>query len=246
MSEYNEALGKEQWGTLYNRQMYEQTINAVKDEKVFCWTEELLKLSKEGDRLCEVGCGSGQSAAYLQKHNRQLTAVDYSDNCIELVKMVNHTLNLGMKVIYADATKPLPFEEKEFDYIYQCGLLEHFHGEERVKLLKNWSRYSKHMISMIPNAGSIAYRTGKALMEISGTWEFGLELPQYSLRHEFEQAGITNVCEYTIGAEHALMFLPPEHYLRKALERWIVEREATGLEDLCGQGYLLVTVGDCD
>lgn len=101
------------------------------------------------------------------------------------------------------------------------------------------------MISMIPNEGSISYRTGKALMENHGSWEFGMELPQYCLGLEFNKAEIKNIREYTIGAEHALSFLPLNHYLRNALERWLAERNELGLDDLCGQGDLLVTVGDC-
>lgn len=52
--------------------------------------------------------------------------------------------------------------------------------------------------------------------------------------------------EYTIGAEHALAFLPEEHYLRKALQLWLLESRQLGMEDICGQGYLLVTIGDCE
>lgn len=92
-----------------------------------------------------------------------MTALDFSKECVELVNMVNQRMDLGMRVVSADATKPLPFEEKEFDFIYQCGLLEHFRTEERIALLKNWKQYTKHMVSMIPNAASIAYRTGKAM-----------------------------------------------------------------------------------
>lgn len=240
------ALDKKQWGAIYNQNLCEQVIQSVLRDEVYCWTEELLHITKEGDKLCEVGCGSGQSAAYLQKYGRSVAALDFSEESVALVNAVNESLKLGMRVVCADATKPLPFAEKEFDYIYQCGLLEHFQGEERIALLKNWSRYTRHMISMIPNAASVAYRTGKALMEKYNAWQYGLELPQYSLASEFEKAGITNVREYTIGAEHALMFLPAGHYLREALMQWIIESKELGMEDLCGQGYLLVTIGDCE
>lgn len=246
MEKYEKRLEKEEWGELYNKEQVEQVINAVATDLVFCWTEELLKISHENDKMCEVGCGSGQSAAYLQRHGRKVTALDFSKECVELVNMVNQRMDLGMRVVSADATKPLPFEEKEFDFIYQCGLLEHFRTEERIALLKNWKQYTKHMVSMIPNAASIAYRTGKAMMEQQGIWSYGLELPQYSLGCEFEQAGIHNIKEYTIGAEHALMFLPEEHYLRKALQLWLLESKQYGVQDICGQGYLLVTIGDCE
>lgn len=71
MEKYEKRLDEEQWGELYNKEQAEQVINGILTEQVFCWTEELLKISAEGDKLCEVGCGSGQSAAYLQKHGRK-------------------------------------------------------------------------------------------------------------------------------------------------------------------------------
>ena len=77
-------------------------------------------------------------------------------------------------------------------------------------------------------------------MEKNGTWNYGMELPQYSLKSEFTKAGLEVIDEYTIGEKHALNFLPPKHYLRKALEKWLLENE-TGSN--CGQGYLLVTIG---
>ncbi|MCM1264173.1 MAG: class I SAM-dependent methyltransferase, partial [Butyrivibrio sp.] len=97
------------------------------------------------------------------------------------------------------------------------------------------------MVSIIPNAASIAYRTGKAMMEQNGTWEYGLELPQYTLQSEFEHAGFHVIREYTIGAEHALEFLPQKFWLRKAMEQWLKENPT---EDDCRQGYLLVTLGE--
>lgn len=145
MEKYEKRLDEEQWGELYNKEQAEQVINGILTEQVFCWTEELLKISAEGDKMCEVGCGSGQSAAYLQRHGRKVTALDFSKECVELVNVINSHLNLGMNVVCADATKPLPFAKKEFDYIYQCGLLEHFHTDERIDLLKNWSHYTKHI-----------------------------------------------------------------------------------------------------
>ncbi len=112
MEKYKKRLDEEQWGELYNKEQAEQVINGILTEQVFCWTEELLKISAEGDKMCEVGCGSGQSAAYLQRHGRKVTALDFSKECVELVNVINSHLNLGMNVVCADATKPLPFEEK--------------------------------------------------------------------------------------------------------------------------------------
>lgn len=56
METYEKRLEKEEWGELYNKEQLEQVINSIMTDQVFCWTEELLKISSEGDRMCEVGC----------------------------------------------------------------------------------------------------------------------------------------------------------------------------------------------
>lgn len=204
-------------------------------------SREMLKLSREGERILEIGSGSGATSCYLAKNGRVSTALDFSENALLCAKGVAEKMGISIETVFADATSDLPFAENQFDVIFQAGLLEHFEQEMRIKLLKNWGKYGKRMVSIIPNAASIAYRTGKAMMEQNGTWEYGLELPQYSLQSEFEQAGFHVLKEYTIGAEHALEFLPAKFWLRKAMERWLKENP-TG--DDCGQGYLLVTLGE--
>ena len=122
-------------------------------------------------------------------------------------------------------------------------MLEHFETDEQIRLLRNWARYGKYMISMIPNASSIPYRIGKQLMENEGTWEYGLEIPKHSFKEEFSRAGITVEKEYTIGSEWAQRFLPKRHYIRRFFAK--LEKDGYNLDDLM-QGYLLVTIGKCD
>lgn len=51
MEKYEKRLDEEQWGELYNKEQAEQVINGILTEQVFCWTEELLKISAEGDKM---------------------------------------------------------------------------------------------------------------------------------------------------------------------------------------------------
>ena len=145
-----------------------------------------------------------------------------------------------LQAIQADATKPLPFQDKEFDVAFQSGLLEHFSTEQQIDLLKDWKRYCKTMISMIPNRASVPYRVGKHIMEEKGTWSYGKETPKHSMAYEFEMAGINVTKEYTIGTEWALSFLPKWHYIRKFYSK--VKKQGYDLDDMM-QGYLIVTVG---
>ncbi len=93
---------------------------------------------------------------------------------------------------------------------------------------------------MIPNASSVAYRTGKKILETSGKWAYGLEIPKHSMAMEFTLAGIEVEKEYTIGSDWALKFLPRWHFLRRTMSKL----KKIGINpDEYMQGYLLVTIG---
>lgn len=242
MAVYEKRLTKEEWGRFANKDMINDMLWAIENDTVSCWTKEILRLTKEGDKCLEIGCGTGQTVGYLAVNGRKVDAVDYSKDSITLVEELFKRLNIkDSRCICQDAVNTeLPFKENEFDVIYSCGLLEHFEREERVVMLKKWKRFSKTMISMVPNSASLAYHMGKNMMEEAETWEYGKELPQNSLKDEFFEAGYSDIREYSIGSEHALNFLPKKHPLRKVLLKLI----KSGINlDIYHQGYLLVTLG---
>lgn len=241
MSTIKKALSKQEWSKHCRIELAENIIKNIFNNNVPCWSKELLNLTSRGEKCCEMGCGTGQTSAYLAKYDRLMTSIDYSVDSVNLVNKLSQFLDVKINTMIFDVTKKLPFTENEFDTIFQCGLLEHFEKEEQISLLKNWSKYSKRMISMVPNGASLPYRVGKKIMEDNNMWEYGLELPQFSLKQEFIVAGYKDIREYSIGVKHAFTFLPAEHDLRKSLER--LQKEGYNLDDF-GQGYLLVTIGE--
>ena len=235
-----ERLTPEEWGKHYNPALLNGVVQAIREKRHSAQTVEMLKLTFPQERILEIGCGSGATSLTLACEGRICTAIDNATDAVVLVSAVAEQLHCPCEVLFADAMQELPFEENAFDVSFQAGLLEHFHKEERIHLLKLWGRISKRMVSLIPNASSLAYRLGKARMEKKGIWPYGLEMPQYSLAQEFAAAGFDVVDEYTIGEEHALQFLPRWHPLRVALKTIYVSGL---LSDNAGQGYLLVTIG---
>jgi len=237
----DESLTNDEWGKLYNIKMLQELLQKIRENKASAWTNEMLALTHEGETVLEIGSGSGETSLVLALNNRVATALDFSKECLDLTDLASKELNVDLKLVLADAMEELPFKDNEFDVIFHAGLLEHFEKDERIRLLKNWGRCCKRMISFIPNAASLAYRVGKANMERKGTWSWGKELPQYSLIPEFYAAGFHVTDEYTIDEKTALNFLPRFHYLKIALKKW---QKENACKDNCGQGYLLVTIGD--
>ena len=237
-------LSNEEWSRHYNLSKLNNVIAEINSGNVSVWSRELINITRERERILEIGCGSGASSLWLAKNKRKVTALDYTESSIALAKAVAEKFGdeIEFDAVIADATKPLPFKEKQFDMAFQSGLLEHFSTEEQIELLKNWKKYCERMVSMIPNKASIPYRVGKKIMEENDTWEYGLEIPKHSMAFEFEEAGISVIKEYTIGTEWALKFLPKKHYIRKFFMR--IQKEGIDLNDLM-QGYLIVTIGKC-
>lgn len=240
MNKYNEALSKEEWGSYYNINKINDVINVIENANVQPWAENLIEIIPKESKCLEIGCGTGISSLWLAKNGRKVTAIDYTSESVNLVKLAAKKLSIEVDVLQYDATQDLPFKEGEFDYIFQCGLLEHFDTEKQIKLLKRWGKYGRYMVSMIPNAASIAYRVGKEIMEKNNTWTYGLEIPKSTMKSEFESAGFREVKEYTIGSKWGTNFLPKNHKLRKCILELI--EEGYQLNDY-KQGYLLVTIG---
>ena len=234
-------LTSEQWAEHYNPSQLESLVDNLAHCHLSWQTKEMLKLSKPGEKILEIGSGSSATSLYLALNGRNCTALDFAQPCLDLAQQAAVRLNCSIKTVFADATRELPFAVNEFDIVFQAGLLEHFQKHGRISLLRLWGQVSRRMVSMIPNAASLSYRVGKSLMEKAGKWEYGLELPQYTLQQEFADAGFRVIEEYTIGEEHSLSFLPSKHYLRIAIKKWIKENPC---DDNCGQGYLLVTIGE--
>lgn len=239
-SQKKNRLSKNEWSDIYNKDIAQQLLINIKNKKYPCQVEEILKIIKNNSSCLEVGCGSAMSSIVLAKEKGTKSyALDYSQSILNEVKKISNKLNLEVGTICLDAFKE-PALDQTFDYIFHSGLLEHFTKEERTQFLKNWKPYCKTMVSMVPNAASIVYRTGKSIMEKDGTWKYGLEMPLYTQIPEFLDAGYKIEQEYTIGVKDALSFLPQWHPLRDVIEKW---NEEFTFEDNCHQGYLLVTIG---
>ena len=218
-------------------------VERVRHGKLTEWGQVIMLETSPGQKVLEIGSGTGEISLHLAWARRKVTALDISDECLEFIRRCAADLGVEIGTIKADATQPLPFPDDEFDCVWSSGLLEHFTPDERQAMLREQRRVSRNkVIAMVPNAACVAYRAGKRYQEEKGIWPYGMEIPILSLREDFEAVGLQVVAEYSVGAKHALNFLPEKHPLRKALAAWM---ESMSPEELwsCNQGYLLVTIG---
>ncbi len=233
-----------QWNEVLISPASQQTVvKRVQHNHISEWGQVILLATSPGERVLEIGSGTGEISLHLAQAGCEVTALDSSAKSLEFIQRCAADLGVTVEIFQADATQPLLFADDEFNCTWSSGLLEHFNTEERRDMLREWRRITRgEVITLVPNASCVAYRAGKAYQEERGTWPYGLEIPILSLRDDFEAVGLQIVSEYSVGVNHALSFLPVDHPLRKSLANWIRGMPIKELQE-CNQGYLLVTIG---
>ncbi|MCL2586656.1 MAG: class I SAM-dependent methyltransferase [Firmicutes bacterium] len=91
------------------------------------WVENLPEFgqvaeSAVGSRVIDLGCGYGQLSLFFEKLGACVTAVDFSENALAVLK--SHSSNIKTKVL--DITKPLPFDDEDFDIVIANLSLHYF------------------------------------------------------------------------------------------------------------------------
>jgi malonyl-CoA O-methyltransferase len=205
------------------------------------WCKPIFKHTRANDSLLELGSGTGELSAVFALYGRRCHLLDYTQGSIDFAEDLFKELGLKAQFYCADFLKGLPLEDKSVDWVFSSGVLEHFKPAVMVDVLRESRRVARRgVISLVPNAQCIFYRVGKEAMERAGTWAFGKEVPQLSMRQQFEAAGLKNILEYSTGTYHALEFWGSRHPEIKDFFRRL------GTEELqkINQGYLLFTLGE--
>jgi malonyl-CoA O-methyltransferase len=219
-------------------------VSRIRGHEIWPWGQEIILATSPGQRVLEIGSGTGEISLMLAMAGRRVTIMDIHGASLEFVRNCAAKLGVEIETICGDANAPFPnLKDGVFDCVWSSGLLEHFRFEERRSMLREWSRISSgRVVAVVPNAGCLAYRIGKLLQEREGRWAYGLETPLGTLREEFEGAGLRVEVEYSVGSGKALNFLPSDHPLRVALTGLLDEKSQAELNEM-NQGYLLITKG---
>ena len=238
-------LAGDEWNSvLISSDAKERIVNEVRFNLLSEWARAIVVETAPGESVLEIGSGTAEISLQMAQAGRIVTCLDSDPDSLGFAQLCADRLGLKIKTACCDATRPLPFDDDEFDCVWSSGLLEHFGRHDRRAMLSEWGRVCRgRMIHLVPNASCLAYRVGKAMQERQGVWPYGLEMPQVSLADDFRSAGYEVVREFSVAHRHAMDFLPPEaRGLRKFLSRLWTGGSPAEVADW-NQGYLLVTIG---
>jgi ubiquinone/menaquinone biosynthesis C-methylase UbiE len=236
-----EKLDQEQWHKAMVGETIEQISNRIRTNNFAIWCRPLLERTSPGDSILELGSGTGELAAILSSYGRTVHLLDYSDKSINYAKELFSSLKLHGNYHVADILNDFPLGQNSVDWVFSSGVLEHFTDEQILSITKKSAAVAKKgVMSLVPNSLSLFYRIGKHAQEKSGQWSYGKEIPKLSMKHFFEQAGLHNVQEYSVGTYHALKFWGKN---MPEIKDYLDTLTPNELREL-NQGYLLFTYGE--
>jgi ubiquinone/menaquinone biosynthesis C-methylase UbiE len=114
------------------------------------WLYDAAEFRKhQGEKVLEIGCGTGADLLQFAKHGSLATGVDLTANHVDLARMRVGGL---ARVCKADA-RHLPFEDESFDYVYSHGVLHHCDEPEQVvseifRVLRPGGRFNVHVYAL--------------------------------------------------------------------------------------------------
>ena len=109
-----------EWGRPISHEVYEKALHGEWDVLLTPvkpvpheWFGEL-----KGRKLLGLASGGGQQMPVFAALGAECTVLDYSEKQLENEKLVADREGYPIRIIRADMTKPLPFEDEEFDIIF--------------------------------------------------------------------------------------------------------------------------------
>lgn len=104
----------------------------------------------------DAGCGSGFFTKFFCDQKMTATALDYSENALQMAKEITHG---EAKLIAADMVNDVLSDrlDHRFDVIFTDGLFEHFSIDDQDKIMRNLFSVLKpdgYIVTFVPNRWS--------------------------------------------------------------------------------------------
>jgi SAM-dependent methyltransferase len=114
------------------------------------WLYEVAEFRKHhGDKVLEIGCGTGSDLLQFAKHGALATGIDLTTRHVELARK-----RIGdLAIVHEADARHLPLGDESFDYVYSHGVLHHIDEPEQVvremfRVLRRGGRINVHVYAL--------------------------------------------------------------------------------------------------
>jgi SAM-dependent methyltransferase len=135
------------------------------------WLYEVAEFRKHrGEKVLEIGCGTGSDLLQFAKHGALASGVDLTTKHVELARR-----RIGdLAVVYKADARRLPFDDASFDYVYSHGVLHHSDEPEQIvremfRVLRTGGRFNVHVYALW------SYITLRGILRYGGKWKRHIE-----------------------------------------------------------------------
>jgi len=166
----------------------------------------------DGRHVCEVGCGSATTSAFLAGLGARITLLDLSVGLLDFARRLFGRLGHRASLVRGNGLS-MGFRDGSFDVVWNGGVIEHFTDDGKVELLREMWRVTRPggvLYLTVPNGHDWPFILGKAIAQWRGKWIFGFEddLSESRFRGLAERAGIPNPSFHAHNPVVGWWFLP--------------------------------------
>src|SRR5436190_7965343 len=117
---------------------------------IYPWLQEAAEFEHHnGERVLEIGCGTGCDLLQFAKHGARAVGIDITP---EHLRLARERVGSRAAVTRAEATS-LPFADHSFDYVYSHGVLHHIDRprlvvDEIFRVLRPGGRFNVHVYAL--------------------------------------------------------------------------------------------------
>jgi len=194
----------------------------------------LREQAPRGFRALEVGSGPAHDSLPLAERGFQVYGVDWSRSGLKAGRKLYEDEGRLLEAVCSDI-RALPFRDNSFDFVWNAGVLEHFHDGDVLGILAEMRRVAKPgatILAAVPNKLYFWYQAHLALKRLLGReHQYGFERAFGAgyLAAQFRRAGFRDVSMTGIHLHPAPSFLVPKTgWLTRLFARVCAPLEAGG------------------
>ncbi len=208
------------------------------------FTTLVRELLPEGGCILEAGCGAGEQSLALAQKGFEVTLLDFSSEALARARARFARADLTADFVFADAFQPGP---REFDLVFNAGVLEHYNFSQQVNLLRAMSsRSRRYVMALIPNAQNYWYWLWRAQKLSQNMWPFGKEIPAYDLGHVFQASGVNYLGSAHLGTSWTGNFIDGLEGISPELKGLLIDIHQAGMISAAQTSYLIAGLGTVD
>ncbi|MFS8158607.1 MAG: class I SAM-dependent methyltransferase [Candidatus Roizmanbacteria bacterium] len=142
-----------QWSAFWRRKFLQGLLDSIRTNESSYYLRTILKPYLHKDRFIELGCGTAIQLAMLAGYYKELIALDYSKESLDIARQVLDARGVKNYKITQQDIRDIKNIRADYDVVFSNGLIEHF--KEPWFAIESHLRYAKpggFVIILAPSA----------------------------------------------------------------------------------------------